>query len=52
MIKTQPNGSFLNFGLRNLFEKEMSGAVSSCAHFSRLLLTKTMSFVHQPVSVR
>lgn len=52
MIKTQPSGSFRMIGLRNLFEKGMSGAVSSLAHCSKLRVTKTQSLLHHPVSVR
>lgn len=52
IIKTHPSGSFLIFGLNNLFTRGISGADSSFAHFSRFCDTKTMSFMHHAISVR
>ena len=52
MIKTVPNGSFLILGPKSLFVNAISSGDSSCANLARLLLMKTMSFMHHPTSVR
>ena len=51
MINTAPNGSFRILGFTSLFERGISGAVSSFAQAFRLLLTSMISLVHQSSSV-